>query len=71
MAVAMQSRNLLSRCDALIRVASLLSGWSGVFNTSLPVIMPKKQYEHKTWLPGSGILKNATSIQVPNDHSAR
>ena len=38
---------------------------------SLPVIMPKKQYEHKTWLPGSGILKNATSIQVPNDHSAR
>lgn len=62
---------LLSRCDTLIRTASFLSGWSSVFNPSLPVIMLNRPYEHKTWFPDSVILENATLVNVPNDHAAR
>ena len=50
---------LLSRCKALIRTASFLSGWSSVFNPRLPVIMLNQPYDNKLWFPDAAIVRNA------------
>jgi hypothetical protein len=50
---------LLSRCDALIRSASFLSGWSSVFNPGLPVTMLNRPVESKLWFPDREVLKRS------------
>jgi Nodulation protein Z (NodZ) len=50
---------LLSRCDALIRSASFLSGWSSVFNPALPVTMLNKPFESKLWFPDREVVKRS------------
>jgi hypothetical protein len=40
---------LLSRCNALLKTASILSGWSKLFNPDLPVVILNRPYEE--WFP--------------------
>src|SRR5574341_209727 len=42
---------LLSRCDALLKTASILSGWSKLFNPRLPVVMLNRPYGEYEWFP--------------------
>jgi hypothetical protein len=42
---------LLSRCDALLKTASILSGWSKLFNPRLPVVMLNRPYGDYEWFP--------------------
>jgi hypothetical protein len=42
---------LLSKCDALIKTASFLSGWSKLFNPDLPVILLNRPFERQLWFP--------------------
>lgn len=57
---------LLSRCDALIRSASFLSGWSSVFNPALPVTMMNRPFESKLWFPDREVVKGSDeSLLLP------
>ena len=47
---------LLSRCTALIRTASFLSGWSSVFNPLLPITLLNEPYLHVRWFPDRELL---------------
>ena len=42
---------ILSRCDALLKTASILSGWSKLFNPRLPVVMLNRPYVEYQWFP--------------------
>ena len=42
---------ILSRCDALLKTASILSGWSKLFNPRLPVVMLNRPYVEYEWFP--------------------
>ncbi|MCQ8180891.1 hypothetical protein NP603_07210 [Methylomonas sp. SURF-1] len=57
---------LLSKCHALIRTSSFLSGWASVFNPSLPVIMLNRPYTNTTWFPDSLILQRAIDEYLPD-----
>jgi hypothetical protein len=46
---------LLSRCHAVIKTASILSGWSKLFNPSLPVVLINPPYE--LWFPERELVK--------------
>jgi len=48
---------LLSRCDVLMKTASLLSGWSKLFNPELPVIMLNEPKNKHLWFPEREIVK--------------
>ncbi|MFN3715369.1 MAG: hypothetical protein ACK4R8_01455 [Thiobacillus sp.] len=48
---------LLSRCAALVRSASFLSGWASVFNPGLPVILLNRPYDYALWFPDREVLK--------------
>lgn len=50
---------LLSRCAALVRSASFLSGWASVFNPALPVTMLNRPYDSKLWFPDREVVKQA------------
>jgi len=45
---------LLSRCDALLKTASILSGWSKLFNPKLPVVVLNQPYEQ--WFPERDLI---------------
>jgi hypothetical protein len=47
---------LLSRCIALIRTASFLSGWSSVFNPNLPITLLNEPYEQTRWFPDRELI---------------
>jgi hypothetical protein len=47
---------LLSRCDALLKTASILSGWSKLFNPGLPVVVVNSPYEQ--WFPERELIRN-------------
>jgi len=47
---------LLSRCTALIRTASFLSGWSSVFNPVLPITLLNEPYAHVRWFPDRELI---------------
>jgi Nodulation protein Z (NodZ) len=47
---------LLSRCAALIRTASFLSGWSSVFNPRLPVTLLNEPYAQTSWFPDRELI---------------
>jgi Nodulation protein Z (NodZ) len=42
---------ILSRCEALLKTASILSGWSKLFNPRLPVVMLNKPHDEHLWFP--------------------
>jgi len=46
---------LLSRCDALLKTASILSGWSKLFNPNLPVVVLNQPYEQ--WFPERDLIR--------------
>jgi hypothetical protein len=48
---------LLSRCDVLIKTASILSAWSKLFNPELPVIMLNEPKKNFLWFPEREIVK--------------
>jgi len=54
---AMVNCLLLSRCDYLLKTASLLSDCSVIFNPKLKVSVMSAPYEHATWWPTSEINK--------------
>jgi len=54
---------LLSRCDALVRSASFLSGWASVFNPALPVTLLNRPYKEKLWFPDRAIVKRALNLR--------
>jgi hypothetical protein len=54
---------LLSRCDALIRSASFLSGWSSVFNPALPVTMLNMPFRSKLWFPDREVVKRSDELR--------
>ncbi len=47
---------LLSRCTALIRTASFLSGWSSIFNPLLRITLLNEPYAHVRWFPDRELL---------------
>jgi Nodulation protein Z (NodZ) len=47
---------LLSRCTALIRTASFLSGWSSVFNPLLPITLLNEPFAHVRWFPDRELI---------------
>lgn len=47
---------LLSRCTALIRTASFLSGWSSIFNPRLPITLLNEPYAHVRWFPDRELI---------------
>ena len=50
---------LLSRCAALIRTASFLSGWSSVFNPRLPITLLNEPYGHTSWFPDRELIQRS------------
>jgi hypothetical protein len=52
---------LLSKCNALIKNASILSGWSKLFNPNLPVILLKPPYERQLWFPDRELVQQPQS----------
>jgi hypothetical protein len=49
---------ILSRCDALLKTSSILSGWSKLFNPALPTIMLNQPYTGQLWFPERELIKN-------------
>ena len=47
---------LLSRCTALIRTASFLSGWSSIFNPLLPITLLNEPFAHVRWFPDRELI---------------
>lgn len=50
---------ILSRCSALIRTASFLSGWSSVFNPKLPITLLNEPYTHTSWFPDRELIQRS------------
>jgi hypothetical protein len=48
---------ILSRCDALLKTASILSGWSKLFNPQLPVVMLNKPSDEHLWFPERDLVE--------------
>lgn len=48
---------LLSRCDALLKTASILSGWSKLFNPQLPTVMLSVPYDEYLWFPERELVR--------------
>ncbi len=42
---------LLSQCDVLLKTASIMSGWSKIFNPQLPVVMLTEPFPQFRWFP--------------------
>jgi Nodulation protein Z (NodZ) len=42
---------ILSRCEALLKTASILSGWAKLFNPRLPVVMLNRPPDEHLWFP--------------------
>jgi hypothetical protein len=47
---------LLSRCEALLKTASILSGWSKLFNPRLPVVMLNQPHDNLLWFPERALI---------------
>jgi hypothetical protein len=47
---------ILSRCDALLKTASILSGWSKLFNPRLPVVMLSAPHPDQLWFPERALV---------------
>ncbi|SRR6266850_3064188 len=53
---------LLSRCDALLKTPSILSGWSKLFNPKLPVVVLNQPYEQ--WFPERDLIRENVFVPV-------
>jgi hypothetical protein len=47
---------ILSRCEALLKTASILSGWSKLFNPRLPVVMLNQPHPDQLWFPERALI---------------
>lgn len=56
---------ILSRCEALLKTASILSGWSKLFNPRLPVVMLNKPGEEHLWFPERVLVRENLFEPVP------
>jgi len=56
---------ILSRCNHLLKTASLLSDCSVIFNPNLQVSVINSPYPHKTWWPTSEINEYALLNKIP------
>lgn len=52
---------LLSRCRALMKTASILSGWSKLFNPGLEVILLTSPFEGQLWFPDRELVVHPSS----------
>jgi hypothetical protein len=52
---------LLSRCDALLKSASILSGWSKLFNPELPVVLLNRPFDGQLWFPDRDLVSQPAS----------
>jgi hypothetical protein len=48
---------ILSKCDALLKTASILSAWSKLFNPQLPVVMLNRPYDAYRWFPERELME--------------
>ncbi len=55
---------LLSKCGALIKTASILSGWSKLFNPDLPVILLNSPSERQLWFPDRELVSENPFIAL-------
>jgi hypothetical protein len=55
---------LLSRCSALIRTASTLSGWASVFNPQLPVFLLNQPYPENVCFPDREVILRARMAEL-------
>ena len=51
---------LLSKCSALMRTTSALSGWASILNPEIPVVLLNRPYDHTSWFPETEVLKVAS-----------
>jgi hypothetical protein len=56
---------ILSRCDALLKTASILSGWSKLFNPQLPTVMLSAPYSEHLWFPERDLVNNNLFEPIP------
>ena len=47
---------IFSRASCLIKTASILSGWSAIFNPELPIYFLNASYKDTTWFPESELI---------------
>lgn len=47
---------LLSKCNTLIKTASMLSAWSKLFNPDLPVILLNPPFDAQLWFPDRALV---------------
>lgn len=52
---------LLSRCHALMKTPSILSGWSRLFNPDLPVILLTSPFSGQLWFPDRDLVLETPS----------
>jgi len=48
---------LLSKCSALVKTTSIMSGWSKLFNPDLPVTIVNSPFERQLWFPDREFVK--------------
>jgi hypothetical protein len=60
---------ILSRCDALMKAASILSGWSKLFNPQLPVMMLNKPYDEYLWFPERDLVEDSFAARITSESS--
>jgi hypothetical protein len=53
---------LLSRCDALLKTPSILSGWSKLFNPALPVTLLAGPYQRYRWFPDRALVGDSVAV---------
>ena len=56
---------ILSRCDALMKTSSILSAWSKLLNSNLPLIMLNKPFDGCNWFPERDLFDNVLYDPVP------
>ena len=55
---------ILSRCEALLKTASILSGWSKLFNPRLPIVMLSQPREDLLWFPERALIGQNLFVPV-------
>jgi hypothetical protein len=53
---------LLSRCSALLKTPSILSGWSKLFNPALPVTLLADPYQRYHWFPDRALTRETVAV---------
>lgn len=56
---------ILSRCDALMKMSSILSALSKLLNPNLPLIMLNKPFEQCSWFPERDLIDSVLYDPIP------